>query len=608
MMLPMRVYAIALLALVVSILVPVSAHAEGNRPIKALGAELQVPEGWTPTPSTIAKGAVTITETADGSEPAVIEIFRGDSFENTELEGLISQLPVEVSGQKARRLDWKDEVNRGFAVILDEAGKTGTHLTLSFRGPLQRWKELKPVFATILANAALTDSTSGGLTFNAPKGWTKAEFKREKAKTIVFRNPAPSPDSIWAVTVSAMADGQDAAPASRQRFEAFLGRYVGKILQQASIDDVDETEVAGSRALVADLSGSYGGDDALAKVMLIEHETGSVIVTALAGADATETLGGIESMFDVRDGAGSGVPEMVAFEPGPLTQMLFDGRLDDRWATNEAAGGRYADHASFEDGALTVRVPEQNGWAKVGLLSKEPIVWLDDFGQGAEITLTFSYDPARTTGIGIGIGPGRAYDAWSMPGVYIQWNVSSDRTGTILSVIRGQTQLPGSPFRRDGDVTAPSEITVRIRPDRFIVEVPGFAPVDVPDANAEALYRPLHQRLLQCARAASGDHHGAHRHSDGAKARRANFRTPAAGRGYSAPYRRDLPGSGPKGLGANGCGGRRFRHAGPSRQIGPRFKRSRECQLGQSRHPYQGPDPYHRPQCRPSALPAAFHT
>ncbi len=469
--------------------VAVAQPAEETRTVTGLGAEFQVPATWSKTASEAGKGALRIVEPDQGDGAAVIDVFMGDSLENTELEGLISRVVTEVAGHPAHRYDWKDDENRGFVVVLQAADKSGKHLTLSFRGPLPRWKELKPAFSAALASLMVDDTASGGLAFKAPRGWSKAEFKRDGAVTRIYRNPTPSPDGLSAVTVTeiASADGSPAQdmPQPRHRFEDFLGRFAKSILAQAVIDDVDEDELAGQPALTATLSGERNGEAVNAAVMLVAQEAGVTLVSALAGADSASVLDDVKRMFAARGTGDLSVQPMAPFDPGPRQVSLFNGKLDERWQENEAAGGRYADHARFEDGALTVRVPEQNGWAKVGLLSRAPLVWLDEFGDGAEIVLTFAYDPARTTGLGIAIGPGRAYDAWSMPGVYIQWNVAKDGAAGILSVVRRQEHRPGSPFFRKGETVAPEKVTVRIRHRMFIVEVAGFDPVEVPDETLE---------------------------------------------------------------------------------------------------------------------------
>ena len=439
----------------------------------AFGISVPVPDNW----SKSGKGPVSLVETGvDAAQAAHIEIFKGESLENSDLEGLISQIDTEVDGAPVRRIDWKDDVMRGFALIFKEGDKDGRHVTVSFRAPHERWSALKPVLAgvatgiTFGSDQETTDAAK--LIFSMPKGWTKSISKGQDSRTSIYRNPDRTA-ALRAVSVTALQSG-----ASSALFEQFLAAYQRDVVTESAVTDIDETDVAGSTARVASLTGVHNGDEVAARLYLIEGDVSATLVTALADPARPDALDGVADMFSLAVG---GATSVEAFTPDPLQQVLFSGEMDERWRPGEAAGGVYEGNATFEDGALVVRMPEGHGWAKAGLVSKAPIIWLDEFGDGAEIKLAFTFDPARTTGLGLAIGSSWSPDPWSMPGLYVQWNITADKTAGLLSVIKSQQGVGGSPFRAEGVLTAPETIRVTIRRGKYVLEADGFAPVEVED-------------------------------------------------------------------------------------------------------------------------------
>lgn len=87
----------------------------------------------------------------------------------------------------------------------------------------------------------------------------------------------------------------------------------------------------------------------------------------------------------------------------PLEEVLFVGEQTDLFLPHQAHGGIFDQHARYEDGALVVQVPPNNGWGKVGLLTAQPVVWLDAFHDDAEVRVEFTFDPDRTSGFGLSL-------------------------------------------------------------------------------------------------------------------------------------------------------------------------------------------------------------
>ncbi|MHA7969164.1 hypothetical protein [Rhizobium sp. CAU 1783] len=101
----------------------------------------------------------------------------------------------------------------------------------------------------------------------------------------------------------------------------------------------------------------------------------------------------------------------------PREQVLFDGTESKLFIPHQAHGGVFDQQATYKDGALVVDVPANSGWGKVGLLSSDPLVWLDQFHDDAEVRVDFTLDPARTSGFGFALAePGWGGVAGNEPG------------------------------------------------------------------------------------------------------------------------------------------------------------------------------------------------
>ncbi len=90
-------------------------------------------------------------------------------------------------------------------------------------------------------------------------------------------------------------------------------------------------------------------------------------------------------------------PDAFLLQENELT-LFANGRLGRLWSRYNAAGGDFSRHARLSEDGLVVEVPPKSWWGMVGICSPQPLVWLDNFGKGAEQTLMFSFDPVRTTG------------------------------------------------------------------------------------------------------------------------------------------------------------------------------------------------------------------
>lgn len=168
----------------------------------------------------------------------------------------------------------------------------------------------------------------------------------------------------------------------------------------------------------------------------------------------------------------------------PKEAVAFAGRLEDGWSAYAAAGGDYAAFAGISDGVLVVDVPAGHGWAKTGIVSREPVIRLDEFGPGASSTTTFRFDPARTTGATIALSPAVvSEDSWGLGGAYVFWNRKPDGSGAVLhwwdhsGISSGEDHV-------ETTATTLSELRVVLTPGKIGIVVPGGPSIERPFALA----------------------------------------------------------------------------------------------------------------------------
>jgi hypothetical protein len=158
--------------------------------------------------------------------------------------------------------------------------------------------------------------------------------------------------------------------------------------------------------------------------------------------------------------------------------MLFDGSsLTSRWTGYRAHGGNYENHARLEGGALLIDVPEKAGWGKVGIYSEAPLVWLDQFGENAEITLTFKFNPTLTNGFALALAThyGLNGNDPSKPKFLLHWRKSKDGI-TKVTLVRDAKKV--SEITPTGGM--PSEVKFVITPAGIKTIAPGLSDESVP--------------------------------------------------------------------------------------------------------------------------------
>ncbi len=149
---------------------------------------------------------------------------------------------------------------------------------------------------------------------------------------------------------------------------------------------------------------------------------------------------------------------------------------------HSAGGGVFDRDARFENGALVVDVPKDAAWGKVGILSPDPLVWLDDFTGNAEVTVTYRIDPARSTGFVLALAqPGWGGVGGNDPGTpnaAFVWRLMPD--GKSRAELHLNPHGEGDFWSLDGDQAAPATVSFMLRPGEVTVTAEGYEPVTKP--------------------------------------------------------------------------------------------------------------------------------
>jgi hypothetical protein len=157
----------------------------------------------------------------------------------------------------------------------------------------------------------------------------------------------------------------------------------------------------------------------------------------------------------------------------PQEIVLFDqGVLGRWWQPYDARGTDFNRLAALTVKGLTVDVPAKSNRGRVGLFSAEPLVWLDRFGEGAEVALHCTFDPRLTTGFTLALSPlyNLRGNEPSRPSAWLQWNAKADGSGGVaaLSLLPEDSKKPV--WEQDLTAQAPREVILRLSPRGIRVE------------------------------------------------------------------------------------------------------------------------------------------
>lgn len=110
---------------------------------------------------------------------------------------------------------------------------------------------------------------------------------------------------------------------------------------------------------------------------------------------------------------------MPGVDPLPET-TLFNAAPGPVWTPfSLTTAGTFDQLAKYQDDWLVADVPAVNGWARVGLLSTDPILRFDSRIQRTSYRLRLKLDPARTDGFSAIFSTAKAEDVWGARAPYV---------------------------------------------------------------------------------------------------------------------------------------------------------------------------------------------
>jgi len=121
-------------------------------------------------------------------------------------------------------------------------------------------------------------------------------------------------------------------------------------------------------------------------------------------------------------------------------------------------------------------VAADHGWAKVGILSDGPVVWLERFDNDAEARVTFSFDPEQTTGFALALtspqwGHVGGNDP-SHPSALFLWRQEADAIAAKAE-FHINPHSEGDFWSADLAADPPSAVAFVLRPGSVAIEIDG---------------------------------------------------------------------------------------------------------------------------------------
>ncbi|MFH0801543.1 MAG: hypothetical protein V2A78_04040 [bacterium] len=192
---------------------------------------------------------------------------------------------------------------------------------------------------------------------------------------------------------------------------------------------------------------------ALATTMTIKFKDGTVV-----NYDATK----IESVI-FSETATPGAQEGTA-----IFEDTFPSGLSDTWEPIACAGGSFDKFAKALPGRIEVIVPEGNSWGKTGIVSRQPLFTVGPDMETAPLALELKFDPARTTGLIIGLSESKTQDLYWAQNVWFHiGRPSVTATSSDFSNTQNGVENYGS---AKGPAAFPGTVTLTIKPGFVSVE------------------------------------------------------------------------------------------------------------------------------------------
>ena len=172
--------------------------------------------------------------------------------------------------------------------------------------------------------------------------------------------------------------------------------------------------------------------------------------------------------------------------------VIFDRKPDTfNWFYKHDASllGKLSNLKAPDADGLLIEIPAERKKTEIGIGTKAPAVWLDEFGPAAASTLTFEFDPGHTDRFSLHLT--RSMGEWSLgqPGMVFYWQPDDEGAGSVYGWY--ETPAPGNkppvdhPQGRTAN-TAPSRVRITITPGHLSVSADDLPSLDGPWSLAQA--------------------------------------------------------------------------------------------------------------------------
>jgi len=183
--------------------------------------------------------------------------------------------------------------------------------------------------------------------------------------------------------------------------------------------------------------------------------------------------------------AGAPALALAPYGKAPAGEMqLVTGTLGLIWAPLVIHGGDFARDATLSPDGLVVSVPPALGDAQTGLYTPQPVLWLEEFRDDAEASLSFTLDSAHTAGFVLALASPGAGDYPGYPPTPCL--VFSFQPGEAegRAELRITPDYPDLAWSATGPRAAPRHVSFRLTPGQVTVAAEGFDPVTLPWSQA----------------------------------------------------------------------------------------------------------------------------
>ena len=162
-------------------------------------------------------------------------------------------------------------------------------------------------------------------------------------------------------------------------------------------------------------------------------------------------------------GPAQAIPAYTALPQKDVFSDAFATGTATNWAPIQAAGGNFTSFAKTTTGELFVDVPKGNSWGKTGIRSNFFFFDVYDDFATTPLSLTFAFDPLRTSGYAIVLSPTVYDDIWTASNVWTAFVRHPTAGGATASLTNTQNANDSSASLTNIPSQAPQTTTVSVR-------------------------------------------------------------------------------------------------------------------------------------------------